>query len=120
MIDPMKFVRSVRFAVQGLATLVRSENNARIHTLAMVLAVGAGLYFRIPARDWLWLALAITLVFTTEALNTALEKLVDLVSPERRPLAGQIKDLAAGAVLITALFALGVAWVVFGTYLSAE
>lgn len=116
MIDPVKFVRSVRFALQGLATLVRSENNARIHTLAVVLVLSAGIYFRIPARDWLWLALAITLVFTTEALNTALEKLVDLVSPERRVLAGQVKDLAAGAVLITALFALVVAAVVFGHY----
>jgi diacylglycerol kinase len=116
MINPLKFIRSVRFAVQGLTTLVRSENNARIHALAVLVVIGAGIYFQITARDWLWIALAITLVFTTEAVNTALEKLVDLVSPERRPLAGQIKDLAAGAVLLTALFALVVAGVVFGSY----
>lgn len=117
MIDPVKFIRSVRYAVQGLSTLVRSENNARIHALAVVVVVGAGLVVGISPQDWLWIALAVTLVLTAEALNTALEKLVDLVSPERRPLAGQVKDLAAGAVLLTALFALVVAGVVFGNAL---
>jgi diacylglycerol kinase len=120
MIDPLKFARSVGFAAQGLLTLVRSENNARIHALAVLVVVGAGWYVGLTAHDWLWVALAITLVLTTEAVNTALEKLVDLVSPERRPLAGQVKDLAAGAVLLTALFALVVAGVVFAPYLLAD
>ena len=113
MIDVPKFIRSLGFAFRGLKTLVVSENNARIHFVATLGAVGAGVFFDVSKNDWLWLALAIALVWMTEATNTALEKLVDLVSPDYHPLAGQVKDVAAAAVLVTAFFALAVAGVVF-------
>ncbi len=114
MISLPKFLKSVPFALKGLRALVRSENNARIHLLATGAVVVAGVGLRVSKTDWLWLLLAVTLVWLTEAFNTALEKLVDLVSPNHHPLAGQVKDLAAAAVLLAALFALVVAGLVFG------
>ncbi len=114
MIDVPKFYRSLGFAFRGLKTLVASENNARIHLVATMGVAVAGVVFQVSKTEWLWLLLAVALVWLTEAANTALEKLVDLVSPEYHPLAGQVKDLAAAAVLIAALFALAVAGVVFG------
>lgn len=114
MISLPKFLKSVPFALKGLRALVSSENNARIHLLA-TLAVGvAGVVLQVSKTDWLWLLLAVTLVWVTEAFNTALEKLVNLVSPDYHPLAGQVKDLAAAAVLLAALYALVVAGVVLG------
>lgn len=119
MVDVPKFYRSLGFAFRGLKTLVASENNARIHLVATLGVVGAGIVFHVSGAEWLWLALAIALVWLTEAVNTALEKLVDLVSPDYHPLAGQVKDLAAAAVLVTAFFALAVAGFVFGERLLA-
>lgn len=115
MIDVPKFYRSLGFAFRGLKMLVVSENNARIHLAATGGVLAAGVVFDVSKTEWLWLALAVALVWLTEAANTALEKLVDLVSPEFHPLAGQVKDLAAASVLIAALFALVVAGVVFGS-----
>ena len=112
MIDVSKFWKSLSFAFKGLKTLIVSENNARIHLVATAMVGIAGFYFDVSRQEWLWLLLAVVLVWLTEAMNTAIEKLVDLVSPEYHPLAGQVKDLTAAAVLITALFALAVAGVV--------
>ncbi|MCY7352437.1 MAG: diacylglycerol kinase family protein [Cytophagaceae bacterium] len=114
MIDVPKFRKSLSYAFKGLKILVVSENNARIHLVATAGVAVAGYFFDVTKNEWLWLALAVALVWLAEAMNTAIEKLVDLVSPEYHPLAGQVKDLTAAAVLITALFALLVAGIVFG------
>ena len=82
------------------------EHNFRIHLLAAIIVIFLGFYFKVTRQEWLWLVAAIGLVFITETINTAIEKLVDLTKPERDPLAGQIKDVAAGAVLISAITAL--------------
>lgn len=116
MFDFRKFSRSFGFAFQGLRWLMQ-ENNAKVHLSAMIWAVGMGFYFCINTWEWMAVSLAITLVWICEAFNTALEKLVDLASPEHHPLAGKAKDLAASAVLVAAIFAVVVAVVVFGKYL---
>ncbi|SDL95718.1 undecaprenol kinase/diacylglycerol kinase (ATP) [Catalinimonas alkaloidigena] len=116
MIQFAKTLRSFRFAAGGIHWLFRYENNARVHLLAALVVIGVGFWLRISRTDWLWLLLAIALVWTAEMFNTALEKVVDLVSPEYHPLAGQAKDLAAGAVLLTALFAVVVGVLVLGPY----
>jgi diacylglycerol kinase len=113
MIDIQKFIRSVGFAFEGIFALLKGENNARIHLLATVLVIGAGFLLNISSSDWLWIVLSITLVWLTEAINTAIEALVDLASPELHPLAKKAKDVAAAAVLFTAIFALIVAFMVF-------
>ena len=108
-----KRANSFRFAFQGLADLLRTQPNARIHLAIAVVAVGAGFFFRISQAEWLAVVISITLVFALEAVNTALEYLTDLVSPEFHPLAGKAKDAAAAAVLIGAFGALVTGIVVF-------
>lgn len=105
---------SFRYAFQGLADLFRSQPNARIHLGITVLVVGAGFYFGISRPEWVAVVLCITIVLALEALNTALEYLTDLVSPEYHPLAGKAKDAAAAAVLLAAMGAVAVGAVVFG------
>ncbi|MCL6605735.1 MAG: diacylglycerol kinase family protein [Paenibacillus sp.] len=100
-----KFWHSFRFAAQGITSAFRSELNMKVHSgLAVVVLVAAAL-FRLPPASWLLLLLAITLVLSTELLNTAIEAAVDLISPDVHPLAKTAKDTAAGAVLLTAVFA---------------
>ncbi len=109
----LKTIRSFRFAFNGICQVFKNENNAKVHALATVMAVVAGVFLRISVNEWLWIALAIALVWAAELLNTALEKLTDLVSPEHHPAAGAVKDLAAGAVLVCAVFAFVTGLVIF-------
>ena len=95
-------LRSVGHAVRGLALLVREEPNARIHAFATVLVVVAGALLHLSPTEWGLIALAVASVWAAEALNTAIEALVDLISPERQALAAKAKDVAAGAVLVAA------------------
>lgn len=94
---------SFRYAWRGLKVLIRSERNFRIH-LAVAAAV-CGLASALQFSLWKWsvLLLTIGLVMTAEAVNSAMETLVDLVQPEEHPLAKRCKDVAAGAVLIAAV-----------------
>ncbi len=109
-------LRSFGHAFRGLAILLQSQHNARIHAVATVLAVAAGALLRISAAEWVLITLAVLCVWATEALNTSIEFLVDLVSPELHPVAAKAKDVAAGAVLVAALGSLVVGVVVFGPY----
>ncbi len=110
----LRRMRSFRNAGRGLAAMLASEPNARIHALAVVVAVAAGLGFGITRSEWLAVVLSIGLVFVAEGMNTALEALCDVVSPQWHPGIARAKDVAAGAVLLAALTALVVATVVFG------
>ncbi|HEY5962296.1 MAG TPA: diacylglycerol kinase family protein [Polyangiaceae bacterium] len=96
-------LHSFVYAGRGLVELVRTERNARIHVGFAVLVVALGLWLGIPAREFGVLCATITLVVAAEALNTAVEAIVDLVSPDYHPLARRAKDIAAGAVLWCAL-----------------
>jgi len=109
-------LRSFRYALAGLRTLLRTQHNAWIHAAATVAVIAAGGYFALSATEWLWLVLAMTLVWTAEAFNTALELLADAVTREQHPLIGQAKDVAAGAVLISALGALLIGVLVLGPH----
>lgn len=104
---------SFRYAFQGVADLFRSQPNARIHALATGVAVIAGYFLQISRLEWVAIVLCVALVISLEAMNTALEYLTDLVSPDYHPLAGKAKDVAAAAVLIAAIGALAVAAIVF-------
>ena len=107
-------LRSFGHAFRGLAILLRTQHNARIHALAAILVVAAGALLRISPAEWALIALAIVCVWVAEALNTSIEFLVDLASPERHPVAANAKDVAAGAVLIAAIGSVIVAVLVFG------
>jgi diacylglycerol kinase (ATP) len=101
------------YAFRGLALLFRTETNAQIHLSLLLLVTLAGWYFSVSTSEWLAILLCFGLVIGLEAVNTALEKLTDLVSPQRHPLAGQAKDIAAGAVLWAAILAVIIGLVIF-------
>jgi diacylglycerol kinase (ATP) len=103
LIDFKKALRSFRFAGRGIMELFRFENNARIHLSVAIIVIGAGFYFQLSYTEWALISTQITLVWSAEAFNTALEKIADVVSPEYHPLIKSVKDLAAGAVLIVAV-----------------
>ncbi|MCW5907889.1 MAG: diacylglycerol kinase family protein [Chitinophagales bacterium] len=110
----LKFFRGFMYAVKGIAVAVREQLNLKVHLLALAIVSVAGLYFQITAIEWAILFLVFGLVLVAEMLNTAIEYLVDFVSPEFHPTAGKIKDVAAGAVLISAIIAGAVGLLIFG------
>ena len=93
--------------------LVKYEHNARIHLVALVGVVIAGLVFRIGIVDWMAVVFASGMVFVSELFNTAIEKLADEVDPKWNERIGQVKDYAAGAVLVSASTAIIVGALVF-------
>jgi diacylglycerol kinase len=109
-------LRSFGHAFRGLKVLVQTQHNARIHAVATIAAVAAGALARISSTEWLVITLAIVCVWAAEALNTSIEFLVDLVSPDLHPLAAKAKDVAAAAVLVAAIGSLIVAILVFGPH----
>lgn len=108
-----KRIDSFRYAFQGIAELFRSQPNARIHLLAAAVVITMGCWFQISRWEWVALTIVIVLVLVLEAVNTALEYLTDLVSPEFHPLAGKVKDVAAAAVLLAAFGAVVVGALIF-------
>lgn len=111
--------RSFGYAFSGLVVCLRTQANMQIHALATVVAIALGFALKIQGWEWCSVVLSIAAVWAAECLNTAIEGFVDLVSPERRPVAGRIKDLAAGAVLSASLGAAAVGAIVFGPRLLA-
>ena len=107
-------VASFGHAGRGVWSAMRSEVHLRIHAAATVIVLGLGFYCDISRLEWALVALAIAGVWTAELLNTAIEALTDLASPDFHPLAGKAKDVAAGAVLLAATGAAVVGALVFG------
>lgn len=108
------FIASLEFALQGVRTVFKEERNMRTHVLMGVLAIIAGFLFQLNAMEWLWLLLVIFLVLIIEIINTAFENVVDMCTDFHfHPIGKKIKDMAAGAVLITACFALLVGSILF-------
>jgi len=84
-----------------------------LHAIATVIAIAAGFLFKLNKNEWKWLLIAIFLVWITEILNTAIEKLADVVSPGYAVAIKQVKDMAAAAVLLSAVFAVVIALIIF-------
>jgi diacylglycerol kinase (ATP) len=110
-------LRSFRHAIAGILRMIRCQHNAWIHALATLIVLAAALFFHISAADWCWIILAISIVWTAEALNTAFEFLADAASPEFHRLVRDAKDVAAGAVLLTAIAASIIGVIIFWPYL---
>jgi diacylglycerol kinase (ATP) len=103
-----------RHAFRGWRHVLRTQPNAWIHSVATIAVVVLGIWLRVDVRDWASLILAIGLVWFAELMNTSLEAVVDLVSPEPHPLAQSGKDVGAAAVLIASLTAFGIGLLVLG------
>lgn len=109
-------MRSFRYAIRGVILMLKSQHNAWLHAIASILVVFVGLIFGISPGEWCWLVLAIMAVWTAEALNTALEFLADVASPQFHPLVEKAKDVAAGAVLISAVGSTTIALLILGPH----
>ncbi len=109
-------IRSFKFAFGGIWTMLKSQHNAWVHACATVGGIVAGFLFGISAAEWCWLVLAIMAVWTAEAFNTAFEFLADVASPEFHPLVKHCKDVAAGAVLISAIGSVLIGLLVLGPH----
>jgi diacylglycerol kinase len=114
-----KTLRSFIYAARGIFLVFRYENNTRVHLAAGLAAIILGIVLEISRLEWIAVIMQIGLVWTAEIVNTALEKLVDMISPEFNPKAGVIKDMAAGAVLVTSVMALLVGILIFGSRILA-
>ncbi len=112
-------LRSVRCALRGVTVMLRTQHNAWLHAAATVLVGLAGWLVGLTAAEWCWIVLAVVAVWTAEALNTAFEFLTDVASPTFHPIAGQAKDVAAGAVLIASAGALMIGILVFAPHVFA-
>jgi diacylglycerol kinase (ATP) len=106
-------LRSFRYALRGIGAMIQSQHNAWIHAVCSVLVVASAIWFRVSAGEWCWLIVAITGVWTAEALNTAFEFLCDVASPDFHPAVEKSKDVAAGAVLLSAMGATAIGIVIF-------
>ena len=109
-----RVVRSFRFAFAGLAYLLRTQRNARVHVLAGALACVLAAWLRIGRVEWAVIVFTIALVIILEGLNTAVEAAIDLASPGIHPLAKAAKDLAAGMVLVAAIASVVVGLLILG------
>jgi diacylglycerol kinase len=111
----MKSLRnSFRYAFAGIRTLVQSERNFGIHVFALATVVVIGLICQLQTWEWVAIIGMAALVMALEALNTALEKLCNLVQPDFHPVIKQVKDMAAAGVLIAAIAAVVIALLIFG------
>ncbi|WP_316829741.1 diacylglycerol kinase family protein [Pedobacter aquatilis] len=106
-------IKSFKYAFNGLILFFKSEHNARIHLLAAVFAIALSIYLKLSYLEWIAILVVISVVFIAELLNSSIEKLADIVSPEIHPKIKIIKDLAAGAVLVAAFLAIAVAGFIF-------
>jgi len=108
-----KFLKGFTFAFNGLRESFQTQVNFRVHILASLLTILMGLFLHISNTEWLIIILSIALVITCEQMNTAIEYFVDLVSPEFHTVAGKIKDISAGCVLIAAIASLIIGCIIF-------
>ncbi len=111
------FLKSFIYAIHGIWSAIADQRNLKFQLAVAIVVVGAGFYLSIQPIDWCIILICIMLVISLELVNTAVENLVDLVTLERNPLAGKIKDIAAGAVLVASGISLIVGIIVFRKYL---
>ena len=110
---PRSRLKSMSNAWRGLQIMFTDQYNIWIHTMILGLVLIAGIYFNITLLEWIFIVLASGMVFAAEAFNTAIEIDMNLTSPEFHPHARDTKDVAAGAVLITAVVAMVIGVIIF-------
>lgn len=106
-------LRAFGYAFKGIQTFFVDSQHARIHLFAVILVSALGFYLGIATLEWVAIFLCFALVLALEAINSAIEYTIDLISPEQHPLAKKAKDVAAGAVLICAIFTVLIALFIF-------
>lgn len=113
-----KLFQSFRHAINGVIFLLTNEQNARIHAIVTILVGVLGYIFQVSRLEATILFIAVVLVFAIEIINTAIEKMFDLLHPENHEIIRSVKDAMAGAVLISAIIAFVVAILIFLPYIK--
>lgn len=108
-----KLVNSFKYAIEGFISSFKTERNMKIHVIAMILVVLLGMYLKLDIIEWCFITVAIVMVISAELFNTAIETIVDMVSPEKNPKAKIAKDISAAAVLILAIGAAIIGAIIF-------
>ncbi|MCQ4923778.1 diacylglycerol kinase [Tissierella sp. P1] len=112
-------IDSFNYAVSGIIIALKTEKNMRIHYIIAILVIALSLFFDFSRAEFLLLLFAISLVVVAEMVNTALERVIDLITEDYHPLARLVKDVAAGAVLIAAINSIVVGYLLFFDRLSS-
>lgn len=108
-----KRIQSFGYAFRGIREVFSTEVNMKIHIVVTCLVIICGVLLSISLIEWMFCLLCMGLVVGAEMMNTAIENVVDLASPEQHPLAGKAKDIAAGAVLICAIISVLIGLLIF-------
>lgn len=106
-------LKSIRFAINGLHSLLRFEHNSRIHLLATIIAVIIGIILKLNSTEWSLIIIVTGIVFITELINSALESLCDIIEPEWNEPIRKAKDYSAAAVLVAAIISILVGCIIF-------
>ena len=109
----MKLIRSFAFAWNGIKLCFTSEPNFRIHTILAIVAIIFSILFSVSSFEWIAISFCIAFVISMEMLNTAIEKICDVVHKDLHPGIKKVKDIAAGAVLVSAIFSLITGIIIF-------
>ncbi len=109
-----RLIKSFGYSFKGLIHVIATETNVQIHLAALVVTTFAGAYFDISRGEWALQCLVIACVISAEFFNTAIERMIDLLHPEKDPRAGIIKDIAAAGVLVVSIGAVFVAYFIYG------
>ena len=113
----IKFIHSIGLSWSGIISALRTEPHMRFHLTSGIIVTTVALILGLHRYEWVALIIAMAIVIAAELLNTAIENVVDLVSPERHPLAKAAKDAAAGGVLVAAIAAAIIGLLVLGPHL---
>ena len=117
-LKPVGFIQSCRGACKGITYSLKREKHLRFHFFAAAVVILSGLYLDLARVDWLFIIYAIGSVITAELFNTSIERSIDLTQPTYHPMAGVAKDIASGAVLVTAVQAVIIGILVFRPYIA--
>ena len=110
-------LRSFRYAFRGIFELISMEHNFRIHLVVLIVVIATGIIFRIELASWFAIILVSALVLVSESFNTSVENLADAINPEPDERIRKAKDIAAAAVLISAIAAVITGLLIFGPHL---
>ncbi len=108
-----KLINSFKYAIEGIRTAMKTEQNLKIHILIMILVIIAGIILKISQMEWIICIILFGFVISLELVNTAIENTVDLITMEKNPKAKIAKDVAASAVLIAAISATIIGLIIF-------
>ena len=109
-----RLINSFKYAIEGIISSFRTERNMKIHVLAMIIVIILSFVLKLDKMEWCFIIIEIISVISAELFNTAIETVVDMVSPERNSKAKLAKDIAAGAVLVVAMGAAIMGVMIFG------